>query len=346
MRLLHTTLLLFFLALYALVKVPGGLMMLKPWLPDLYGMGDLYRFSYLGEYRDSSFHCAPPPPEQTSNTSLFVLGDSFAGPFSKEYYPGLRNFSFVNWNQFPGSVVKIATGSRNKNLLVVECSEKHILLRFSPKEVKRFMAGKTSGREPGFEVKEKGDGFLARLEKIAGRPMVTDQNIHMLLFSNEAVLQIKEAKAAFNRIVFHKIAPEVEEFPEKNMLLQRMTTDTDYLYMSAFRALTPKREDETVLGMKALVEHFKRAGVDSVAFAFIPNPVSVIAPDYKGRSYNQLIPRLEARIPETGAGCISVFSEFSHLKEKVYRRGDTHWNSKGEIIWLKKANQWISSAGI
>jgi hypothetical protein len=116
--------------------------------------------------------------------------------------------------------------------------------------------------------------------------------------------------------------------------------------MSAFRALTPQREEETVQGMKALVRHFKNTGIDSVAFAFIPNPVSVIAPDYKGRSYNQLIPRLEARMPETGAGCISVFSDFSLLKEKVYRRGDTHWNSRGEIIWLKKTNHWISTAGI
>jgi hypothetical protein len=40
---------------------------------------------------------------------------------------------------------------------------------------------------------------------------------------------------------------------------------------------------------------------------------------------------------------VSVFSEFSKLKEKVYRRGDTHWNTKGETLWQKKANVVLSA---
>jgi hypothetical protein len=125
------------------------------------------------------------------------------------------------------------------------------------------------------------------------------------------------------------------------MLLQRMTTDMDYLYMSAFRPLSQEKEDELIRNMSSMVSHYKAKGIDSVVFSFIPNPASVIAPEYKKRSYNQLIPRLEQRISQTGAGCISVFSEFSARKEKVYRRGDTHWNTLGEKIWLEKAQNWL-----
>ena len=341
MRILHLINLLLFLGIYLLVKIPGGILWLKPYLPDLYGMGDLYRFSYLGEYRDSSFHLSPPPAVPETKTCLFVLGDSFAGPFEKSHYPGAGHYSFVNWNQFPSSRIAIHTKKSNRNLLLIECSEKHIQLRFSNQEIRRFLAPASGKGLPGFQVDEKKAGFSASLEKWAGRPQVTDQNLHMLLFSNEAILQIKEAKADFNRRIFRRIAAEVEEYPEKNMLLQRMTTDMDYLYMSAFRPLSQEKEDELIRNMSSLVKHYKAKGIDSVVFSFIPNPVSVIAPDYKNRSYNQLIPRLEQRIAQTGAGCISVFTEFSAKKEKVYRRGDTHWNNLGEKIWLEKAQNWL-----
>jgi len=341
MRIIHFTSLLLFFAMYLLVKIPGGILWLKPWLPDLYGMGDLYRFSYLAEYRDSSFHLAPPPAVPETNTCLFVLGDSFAGPFEKAHYPGTAAYSFVNWNQFPNWKVALHTDKSFRNLFLIECSEKHIQLRFSDGEFRKFLSPAAGKGEAGFQLEEKRSGFSANLEKWTGRPQVTDQNLHMLLFSNEAVLQIKETKAAMNRLVFGRIAAEVEEFPEKKMLLQRMTTDMDYMYMSAFRPLSKEKEDEYVRNMGSMVKHFKALGVDSVAFAFIPNPVSVIAPDYKNRSYNQLIPRLEQRISETGAGCISVFDEFSVKKEKVFRRGDTHWNVSGEKIWLEKAHKWL-----
>jgi hypothetical protein len=341
MRILHFSALLIFLGMYLVVKIPGGILWLKPLLPDLYGMGDLYRFSYLSAYRDSSVHNPPPPPEPETETCLFVLGDSFAGPLNKEHFPGIKYYSFVNWNQFPSSRISLKTNKKYRNLLLIECSEKHIQLRFSNEEFRRFLTPTSTTSAPGFQVEEKNTGFKGSLEAWAGRPQVTDQNLHMLLFSNELVLKMKESKAAFNQKVFGRIASEVEEYPEKNMLLQRMTTDTEYLYMSSFRPLNKKRENDIIRNMKAMVSHFKSIGVDTVVFSFIPNPVSVIAPGYKGRTYNRLIPVLESRMAETGAGCISVFSAFSKKKESVYRRGDTHWNAAGEKIWLNNAVRWV-----
>jgi hypothetical protein len=351
MRLLHFSLLLIFLFAYGLVKIPGAIQILRnhsnwrirPYWPDLYKYGDLYRFSFLKEYKESSPHCLPPPAKPETRTDLFVLGDSFAAPFGKLNFPGVRNFSFVNWNQFDGFKVKLKTDSSVRNVLIIESSEKHILLRFSKGQVKRFMPLLSDTGKPGFQLHEKEKDFAGTLEKYAGRPAVADQNLNILLFSNEAILRIKETKADFNRSVFGRIAAEVEEYPAKNMLLQRMTTDLDYLYMSSFRPITSSRENETFLGMKRLQAHFRKAGIDTVIFACIPNPVSVIAANYKGRTYNQLIPRLETQMKASKTGLVSVFSEFSQLKEKVYRRGDTHWNDKGEAIWQKKANMVLSA---
>lgn len=351
MRLLHFLLLLIFLSAYGLVKIPGAIQFMRnhsnwrirPYWPDLYQYGDLYRFSFLNEYKESSPHCLPPPAKPETRTDLFVLGDSFAAPFSKLNFPGVRNFSFVNWNQFDGFKVKLKTDSSVRNVLIIESSEKHILLRFSKRQVKRFMPMLSDTGKPGFHLTEKETGFTGTLEKYAGRPAVADQNLNILLFSNEAVLRIKETKADFNRSVFGRIAGEVEEYPAKNMLLQRMTTDLDYLYMSSFRPVSSSRENETFDGMKRLQAHFRKAGIDTVIFACIPNPVSAIAANYRGRTYNQLIPKLETQMKASKTGFVSVFSEFSQLKEKVYRRGDTHWNHKGEAIWQKKANRVLSA---
>jgi hypothetical protein len=127
------------------------------------------------------------------------------------------------------------------------------------------------------------------------------------------------------------------------MLFQRLTTDPKYIYMSSFRSLEKQEEDELVESMKRIVEHYKSAGIDSVIIACIPNPVSVIAPNFKGQTYNQLIPKLERRINETGAGCISVYGEFVKQGADVYRRGDTHWNKTGAGLWLEKVNEAIEA---
>jgi hypothetical protein len=339
MRIIHLLSLLIFLTMFAIIKIPGAILWLPECWPDLYELGDLYRFSYLPEYRDTSSHNNPEESTQSGKTNLFVLGDSFCGPLKSEHFPGVRNYSFVNWNQFPGYSVQLKTEAGFRNVVLIECSEKHVLLRFSASERKRFLAGISRKGQPGFQLDEKHTAWTDILEKYAGRPAVSDQNIHMLLFGFEPVLALKECKAAFFRKFFRRIAPEVEEYQNKKMLLQRMTTDTDYLYMSSFRPLNQNKLDEIISGIREISSHYKQAGADSVILSIIPNPVSAIAPRYRGRVYNRLIPRIEARIGETGAGLISVFDDFSALKEKVYRRGDTHWNEKGERIWLQKSRK-------
>jgi hypothetical protein len=341
MRILQLTALFVLIALYALVKIPGAVLALKPYGIDLYRLGDLYRYSYLSQYRDTTEVYPHPPAKSKSNFHLFVLGDSFTGSFSKDHYPTVKQYSFANWNQFSDRYVTLKTDSGEKNILLVTCSEKNIRLRFAKNQMGIYLAKSAPKGKPGFQISEHPSTPAEQLKKYLGRPEVSDQNIQAILFSNEFALRIKEFKAQFNLAVFGKIAGEVEEYKAKNMLFQRLTTDPKYVYMSSFRELEKSEEDELINSIKRLTNHYKRVGFDSVVLAFIPNPVSVIAPNFKGQQYNQLIPKLEDRMSETGAGCISIFNDFSEGRETFYRRGDTHWNARGAKLWLNRANSYL-----
>jgi hypothetical protein len=343
MRLIHFISILVLIAVYALVKIPGAVLLLKPYGIDLYALGDLYRYAYLSEYRDTTKFVQALPSKTDNNINLFVLGDSFTASFKQVHYQGVSAYSFANWNQAVDQQFTLQTDSAMNSVLLVTCAEKNIRLRFAKNQLALYLAKLGTTGDIGFTLVEKPLSMAEYLKKYFGRADVSDQNIQAVLFENELALRIKEIKAEFNRSVFGKIAPEVEIYSEKNMLFQKLTTDSKYIYMSSFRELEVQEEDELILGMSRLVKHYKKAGIDSVIFSFIPNPVSIVAPQFKGRIYNKLIPRLEKRIAETGAGCVSVYDSFTRFGEQVYRRGDTHWNVKGASFWLNRMNQTLAS---
>ena len=338
MRILKLTAIIILLSAYVLIKIPGAVLLLKPYGIDLYSLGDLYRYSYLNAYRDTTQTVPFPPQKSKQNIRLFVLGDSFTASFTSGHYRGVRSLSYANWNQASEQKFAIQTDATDQNILLISCSEKNIRLRFSKSQINAYLAKKEKCVNIGFQLTEKPLNAAAFLKKYLGRPEISDQNIQALLFENEMALQIKELKASFNKRVFGKIAAEVEEYPEENMLFQKLTTDSQYVFMSSFKTIEKTEEDELIEGMKRMVMHYKSTGIDSIIFSFIPNPVSMIAPKFKNQTYNQLIYKLEQRITETGAGCISVLGDFKQQNAKVYRRGDTHWNAKGAEMWLQKVN--------
>ncbi|MFN5319577.1 MAG: hypothetical protein ACK5CY_12120 [Bacteroidia bacterium] len=343
MRILHFTAIVLLFAAYALVKIPGAVLLLKPYGIDLYRLGDLYRYSYLSEYRDSTQTVPYPPQKSKQNIDLYVLGDSYTGSFLKQHYPNISNYSYANWNQAAEQKFTIRTHGSAHNVLLISSAEKSIRLRFSKSQISTYLAKNEKSAPLGFQIIEKPLNTTELLKKYLGRPEITDQNIQALLFENEVALRIQEFKAAINKKVFGKIATEVEEYPEKNMLFQKLTTDPQYVYMSSFKKIEDAEVNQLIDGMKQMALHYKSVGVDSVIFTFIPNPVSVIAPNFNGQTYNQLIPKIENRIHETGAGCISVYHDFVKQGAIIYRRGDTHWNAKGAQLWLDKVNEGLES---
>jgi len=339
MRIIQFLSIVILIGIYAVIKIPGAVLSLKPYGIDLYSLGDLYRYAYLREYRDTTQFVKAPSVRVKNHFNLFVLGDSFTASFHKDHYRGVKAYSFMNWNQAAEQQFTLNIDTTMPSVLLVTCAEKNIRLRFARNQIPMYLARPESVGNVGFKLLEKPLNFPGYLKKYLGRAEVSDQNIQALLFENELALRIKETKAEFNRSVFGKIAPEAEIYAEKNMLFQKLTTDPKYIYMSSFRELGIEEENELIAGMANLVKHYKNIGIDSVIFSFIPNPVSVVAPNFKGRAYNMLVPRLERRMNETGGGCISVYGDFGLIREKAYRRGDTHWNTAGASFWLTRVNQ-------
>ena len=341
-RFLHLIALLTVSAAYLIVKSPDAIVWIRPYWFDLYQLGDLYRYSYLAEYKDTAVHSSPlPVMKEKQKLSLFVIGDSFAGPFEKGHFPMAANYSFVNWNHVNQSDIHLNLDTSENNVLVLQCSEKHILMRWEKSSYTPYLFPFDHHRNDtggvGFEYRKKPETFLQKTERLIGRPAVAEQNIGILLFSNPLVLHIKESKARLNRFLFHRIADEVEEYPEKKILVQRMTSELKYKYMSSFRPHSDEETNAIAGNLGRMNQYYRRAGFDTVLIALVPNPISVIDPNYKGRTYNELLPRLESDV--SGLGVVSVYAKFQFGKESLFRKGDSHWNLAGEQVWLSALNQ-------
>ena len=87
--------------------------------------------------------------------------------------------------------------------------------------------------------------------------------------------------------------------------------------------------------LNALNEYYKKLGFAEVYLSIIPNPVTILYPNYGGYKYNNLIPRIESN-PKLKMKCISVYDDFKNSKYQVYQNSDTHWCFNGLNLWLNK----------
>lgn len=343
-RLLHTCFFLLAFAAYGLVKNSDWMVQLRPYWFDMYQLGDLYRFSWLAHYRDTTQHnpVFPPSPRKEEKVHLYMIGDSFGGPFEAGHFPTAGRYSFVNWNHLDQADIQLAIDTSARNILVLESSEKHILLRFQTQNYLKYRFPVLHEADStGFRYVERPRSAWESLEQYLSRPAVTDQNLGILYFSNPIALWMKEQKALLNQRVFGKIASEVEEFPERNMLIQTMTTEVKYLYMSGFRSHSESEIQLAARHLDSLSRYYQHLGFDTCMLALIPNPVSTLVSSWKGKPYNQILPRVQKQVRRFHV--VDCFHPFRKSKETLYRRGDTHWNVEGEMRWLVLFNKHLDS---
>ena len=86
----------------------------------------------------------------------------------------------------------------------------------------------------------------------------------------------------------------------------------------------------------------KKAGFKDIYFTIVPNPVSIIEPDYKNLNYNNLVERIQQhsnlQIP-----VIDVVKDYSKSVISIYSKSDSHWNVTGVSIWLNKFNNSLKA---
>jgi hypothetical protein len=331
------------LLLYVWVKSPQAMAWLQPRWFNFYALGDLYRYSFLPQYKDTTQVLPPYPsnPSGKENLHLFVFGDSFGAPFEAGHFPLVSGYSYANWNHVGPSQISVSPQPGARNILLLQCSEKHVLLRFSRQELHQYKLPVIPGKTGGFVYQPAPKDMLAHLNQYLSRPQVTEQNINLLFFSNPMVLRLKETKAVFNQQFLGKVATEVCEWPEKQMLLQTMTLDPKYIYMSGYRQHSESELEQIARNIQSLRQYYLNRGFQEVWLALIPNPASILVPEWAGQPYNQVLGRLERRFPDSVV--VSVENAFRKTQLPVFRKGDSHWNLHGAGLWMDAVNRKLAN---
>jgi hypothetical protein len=74
----------------------------------------------------------------------------------------------------------------------------------------------------------------------------------------------------------------------------------------------------------------------------VPNKVTTFA-DEMGLSYNNLIPRLEAKLDAAGIPYVSIYDDFLGNGRAMYYTSDPHWNSTGREVAVQKVTAKIDA---
>jgi hypothetical protein len=301
-------------------------------IPDDYRFGDLYRLSYLPQFKEQRAYChdyTPPQRAAGRKVHLYLIGDSFteaqrvgAGDFAVDAY------HYVKWDD----VLHVRLDTTATNVLLMESVERNF--RYHLTEPVRSIVPDTAT----FEVKYQETRLMPRLDQqFAANP--TEDRLDLLLFQNTVSLVFKEMKARFNYLFFDRPSDKVTVSPDGQHLVYYMDTDSTQM-TSSFAHLRHSQVDTLVGNLNRVTDSFRAMGFDHVLLSIIPNKTSVLMPGYG--PYNRLIERVYNH-PSLGIPYVDVLPEFRQLGEKAYLRGDSHWTCRGQYLWLDKTNQLIQT---
>jgi hypothetical protein len=163
-----------------------------------------------------------------------------------------------------------------------------------------------------------------------------------LIWDYPSISGIKEFKADINFKLFGSINYYVRPSKKIRQLYFTPTIDTVDV-MSSFRLVTDEEKDSIVSQLNRLYDAGKKAGFKDIYLTIVPNPVSVLEPNYEGFNYNRLLERVQ-QSPDLKVPYIDLMNDFNRLKQTVYSQTDSHWNWTGAYFWLDKFNNMLYKA--
>lgn len=306
--------------------------------PDDYRYGDLYRLSYLPEFKEKAIKCPTATihsPKQ--NTNLFLIGDSFTeeGRVSKDDFD-VANYTYTHW----AKQADIQLDSTKRNILILETVERSFKEHFSQKAA-NFNTDKNSqieseNQKPWQQIlKEK---FNKSTEFIF--PKGIEERLEHTLFNYDFFLQFRELKAHLNYKIFGRIEPKVVLSKDEKSLFYFEEADSTNEH-SAFYPVSQQEIDMLIQNINETRKTYLKAGFDEVYLSVIPNKVSILSPDLG--KYNHLIQRIQAD-KRVETPIIDTYSDYLKTPNKIYLKSDTHWSCAGRDIWLEKVNKILKKA--
>lgn len=296
----------------------------KSIIPDDYRYGDLYRLSYLPQFKQSREHCPKFCSTEKLPIHLYVIGDSFLEPGKVDAADFcVQRYTYTHWND----TTLVSLDKKVKNILILETVERHFREHFA-KPVRNIQLG----RPLNLKKDESAIDFI-----FPDKDKVEDR-LERAMFGFDIFLVFKELKANLNHCLFQRVNDQVALSKDEKHVFSVMDTDTTQIN-SPYR-LFPEAEEKTLVTRLNMTQNeFKSMGFDAVYLAIIPNKASILAPT--DGNYNHLIERIEQH-PARQVSCLSIYQYCTEHPLKVYERGDSHWNCMGRDYWLKQANTAIS----
>lgn len=299
--------------------------------PDDYRYGDLYRLSYLPNFKQKAIQCPDLLPKNNlqSPVALYLIGDSFTEEQRVNKHDlRVSKYQYTHWAK--QSAIRLDTNQRN--ILVIETVERtckeHLLQAIHNFDVNPVPTSTQplSFRRKCKQVFEDGIAFIF--------PKGTEERLEHTLFNFDAILWIREMKASLNLKIFGRT--------EKSIVLDKSESHIFYVdeagidnEKSSFYPITATEIDSMVFHLNEARTSYLKAGFDEVYISLIPNKVSVISPEIA--SYNHLIERIQQH-KNLQVPVIDVLSIFKKSPESYYLLSDTHWNCAGRNQWLIQIN--------
>jgi hypothetical protein len=301
--------------------------------PDDYRFGDLYRLSYLPDFKEKASKCPTSKagnPEQ--NVNLFIIGDSFteAERVNKNDF-NATNYTYTHW----AKQADIQLDTSIRNILILETVERTFKEHFTQKAENFQLAG--FNEKKGVSKKSWKRALVEKSDELITFcfPKGTEERLEHTLFNYDFFLQFRELKAQLNHNIFGRIENKVVlSKDEKHLFYVEEAGTTDE--HSAFYPVSQSEIDTFILNINETREAYLKAGFDEVYLSIIPNKVSILSPDLG--KYNHLIERIQAD-KKLQATIIDTYSDFKKSPDKIYLKSDTHWSCAGRDIWLEKVNK-------
>jgi hypothetical protein len=164
-----------------------------------------------------------------------------------------------------------------------------------------------------------------------------NQNLEFNLFDYIIFNPLKELKAQLNYKLFGRISKEVSIIPNQPYLFLSETVNAESS-ISSFNPIDDNQIGKVVTTLNSTYSHYRSIGFDAVCFSIIPNPVSIICPEYK--TYNDIIRRVQNH-PDLIMPMINIIDRLDSAHCQVYQFSDSHWNYNGFNLWVNEFNKYL-----
>ena len=302
--------------------------------PDDYRYGDLYRLSFLPQFKEKATKCQPAPISQKFDDivsiNLYIIGDSFTEEewVNKNDFP-IEKYQYVHWAKH----ANYQLDTTKRNILILETVERTFKDHFS-QVADNFSNQENVNKKTSFKQKiEKG---VNEFEKNIV-PKGTEDRLAHTLFNYDFFLWFRELKASLNLNFFSRTEDEVVLSRDKKNIFYADEADST----NSKSAFCPVNDSEINLFVKNINDtqnKYLAMGFDEVYLSIIPNKVSILSPNMG--KYNHLIERIQGE-KRLQVPIIDTYSTFKKSPKKYYLKSDTHWTCDGRNVWLEKTNNAI-----